>query len=48
MARFELADEEWAIVGPLLTTRGRDPECQEDRKVINGIFYILRTGCPVA
>lgn len=46
MARFDLTDEEWAIIAPLLPKQGRGPERKDDRKVLNGIFYILRTGAP--
>jgi transposase len=46
MARFDLSDEEWAIIAPLLPKRGRGPERRDDRKILNGIFYILRTGAP--
>ena len=46
MARFDLTDEEWAIIGPLLPRQGRGPQRKDDRKVLNGIFYILRTGAP--
>jgi len=50
MARFDLSDEEWAIIGPVLPggdgapRRGRPTG--EDRRVLDGIFYILRTGAP--
>lgn len=46
MARFDLSDEEWAIIWPLLPERGRGAKRVDDRKVLNGIFYILRTGAP--
>ena len=46
MARFDLTDEEWAISGPLLPKQGRGPKRKDDRKILNGIFYILRTGAP--
>lgn len=51
MARFDLSDEEWAIIEPLLPPRQRPrggrPRTEEgDRQVLNGIFYVLRTGCP--
>jgi len=46
MARFDLSDEEWAVIEPLLPRDGRGPKRQNDRKVLNGIFYILRTGAP--
>ena len=46
MARFDLTDEEWAVTGPLLPKQGRGPQRKDDRQVLNGIFYILRTGAP--
>jgi transposase len=46
MARFDLSDEEWLIIQPLLPKAGRGPSRVDDRKVLNGIFYILRTGAP--
>lgn len=46
MARFDLSDEEWAVIEPLLPKQGRGPQRQDDRRVLNGIFYILRTGAP--
>ena len=46
MARFDLTDEEWTIVEPLLPRRGRGPARRDDRVILNGIFYILRTGAP--
>ncbi len=46
MARFDLSDEEWAVIEPLLPVQGRGAKRGDDRKVLNGIFYILRTGAP--
>ncbi|RCK21749.1 transposase [Thalassospira lucentensis MCCC 1A00383 = DSM 14000] len=46
MARFDLSDKEWAIIAPLLPVDGRGPKRRDDRTVLNGIFYILRTGAP--
>ena len=46
MGRFDLSDEEWAVIEPLLPKGGRGPKRKDDRKVLNGIFYILRTGAP--
>ncbi len=46
MARFDLTDDEWAAIEPLLPKKGRDPARKDDRKILNGIFYILRTGAP--
>ena len=44
--RFDLSDEEWAVIEPLLPPRIRGPARVDDRKILNGIFYILRTGAP--
>ena len=44
--RFDLSDEEWSIIEPLLPLKKRGPERVDDRRVLNGIFYILRTGAP--
>lgn len=46
MARFDLSDEEWAVILPLLPKKGRGPTRKDDRTVLNGIFFILRTGVP--
>ena len=46
MARFDLTDEEWTVIERLLPPQGRGPKRQDDRKILNGIFYILRTGAP--
>ncbi len=46
MARFDLTDEEWAIISGLLPRQGRGPKRKDDRKILNGIFYVLRTGAP--
>jgi transposase len=46
MARFELSDKEWAIIAPLLPNKPRGVARTDDRRVLNGIFYILRTGSP--
>lgn len=46
MARRELTDEQWKKIEPLLPPQPRVGRCRvDDRKVIEGIFYILRTGC---
>ncbi len=50
MGRFDLSDEEWEVIAPLLpggdgvVRRGRRP--RETRRVLDGILYILRTGAP--
>jgi transposase len=49
MARFDLTDEEWSIIEPLLPGAeggrvGRPRE--DDRRILNGIFFVLRSGTP--
>jgi len=44
--RFDLSDEEWTLIEPHLPKGGRGPKRVDDRRVLNGIFYILRTGVP--
>ena len=46
MARFDLSDAEWGIIGPLLPNKPRGVARTDDRRVINGIFFVLRTGSP--
>jgi transposase len=46
MARFDLNDAEWATISGLLPKQGRGPQRKDDRQILNGIFYILRTGAP--
>jgi transposase len=46
MARYDLSDAEWRIVEPLLPPVGKGKPRGDDRKVVNGIFYVLRTGSP--
>ena len=46
MARFDLTDYEWSVLAPLLPNKVRGVPRVDDRRVLNGIFYILRTGSP--
>ena len=46
MARFDLSDVEWRIIQPLLPNKPRGVPRVDDRRVLNGIFFILRTGSP--
>jgi len=48
MGRFDLADAEWAVIEPLLPTDVRGMERMDDRRVLNGIVWRLRTGAPWA
>ena len=46
MARFDLTDHEWTIIAPLLPNKPRGVARTDDRRVLNAIFYTLRTGSP--
>ena len=43
----DLTEEEWAIVGPMLPPAkpGGRPRKTDVRRVLEGIFYVIRTGC---
>ena len=43
----DLTDEEWAIVAPLIppAKRGGNKRTIDERAVVNGVMYILSTGC---
>ena len=46
MARYDLSEAEWRLIEPLLLNKPRGVARVDDRRVINGIFYVLRTGSP--
>ncbi|WP_440864433.1 IS5 family transposase [Symbiopectobacterium purcellii] len=50
MARYDLSDEAWAIIEPLLQTVLTSPQAgrpwAEHRKIVNGMFWILCSGAP--
>ena len=46
MARFDLTDGEWGLIQPLLPNKPRGVARVDDRRVLNGIFWVLRTGSP--
>ncbi len=48
MARFDLTDFEWSVIQPLLPNKPRGVKRVDDRRVLNGIFWRLRTGAPWA
>src|SRR5947208_8764207 len=43
--RFDLSDDEWAVLEPLMP-KSRKSARADDRKIMNAIFYVLRTGMP--
>ena len=48
MARFDLTDFECSVIQPLLPTKVRGVPRVDDRRVLNGIFWRLRSGAPWA
>jgi len=44
--RHDLTDYEWSLIQPLLPTKVRGVKRVDDRRVINGILWRLRTGSP--
>jgi len=44
--RYELTDHEWAAIRPMLPNKPRGVPRVNDRRVLNGIFWILRSGAP--
>lgn len=44
--RYELADYEWMAIKPMLPNKPRGVPRVNDRRVLNGIFWILRSGAP--
>ena len=46
MRGYELSDFEWGVIAPLLPNKPRGVPRVDDRRVLNGIFWVLRTGAP--
>ncbi|MBM4023171.1 MAG: transposase [Planctomycetes bacterium] len=48
MTRHEVTDEQWEMVPPILHKRAAKTGCppSDPRLMLNGIFWILRTGSP--
>ncbi|MGY3357479.1 transposase [Bradyrhizobium sp. GM0.4] len=46
MARYYLSDRECALIKLLLPNKSRGVARVDNRRVLNGIFYVLRTGSP--
>src|SRR5207248_2052787 len=45
-AGYELTDFEWGVIAPLLPNKPRGVPRVDDRRVLNGIFWVLPTGAP--
>ena len=46
MSRYDLTDFEWRVIEPLLPNKPRGVPRVDDRRVLNGIFWVLRSGAP--
>jgi transposase len=44
--RYELSDYEWTAIKPMLPNKPRGVRRVDDRRVLNGIFWVLRSGAP--
>ena len=45
--RYELTDYEWVAIKPFLPNKPRGVPRVNDRRVLNGIFWVLRSGAPL-
>ena len=48
MSRYDLSDFEWSVIEPVLPQKSRGVRRVDDRRVLNGIFWVLRSGAPWA
>jgi transposase len=46
MSRYDLTEFEWRTIEPLLPNKPRRVPRVDDRRVLNGIFWVLRSGAP--
>ena len=42
--RYELSDYEWSVIKPMLPNKPRGVPRVDDRRILNGIFWVLRAG----
>lgn len=46
MSQYDLTDFEWRVIEPLLPNKPRGVPRVDDRRVLTGIFWVLRSGAP--
>jgi transposase len=46
--RYALKDYEWRVLQPMLPNKPRGVPRVDDRRILNGIFWVLRSGAPGA
>lgn len=44
--RYELSSDEWTAIKPMLPNKSHGVPRVNDRRVLNGIFWVLRSGAP--
>ena len=44
--RYKLTGNEWAAIKPMLPNKPRRVPRVNDRRILNGIFWVLRSGAP--
>jgi transposase len=44
--RYELTEYEWAAIKPMLPNKPHGVPRVNDRRILNGIFWVLRSGAP--
>ena len=44
--RYELTDGEWGVIKPMLPNKPRGVPRADDRRTLNGIFWVLQSGAP--
>jgi transposase len=48
MSRHDLTDAPWTVIEPLIPAQQSGPGLKrnDDRRTLNGILFVLKTGCP--
>lgn len=46
MSRYDLTEFEWRVIARLLPNKPRGVARVDDRRVLTGIFWVLRSGSP--
>lgn len=44
--RYELSTYEWSVIRPMLPNKPRGVPRVDDRRILNGIFWVVRSGAP--
>jgi hypothetical protein len=47
ITRYEFSDYEWSVINPMLPNKSRAIPRVDDRRILNGIFWVLRSGAPL-